>query len=332
MTAVGTAVVVVFGGLQVLRGHMTPGDLLVFVSYVTNMYKPVKTMARLSSRMSKATVSAERINEILEIEPEIRDDPDAVEARRLRGDIRFENVSFGYEGGKSILNNVSFHIPAGKRVALVGASGAGKSTIANLIIRLYDATAGRVLIDGIDVRKYQRESLRREVGVVLQDSILFGTTVRENLTYGKPDATDEEIEAAARQVHAHEFIAALPDGYDEVLGEGAATISGGQRQRLCLARALVKQPSILIMDEPTSAVDAESESLIRDAVGRVQEGKTMLLIAHQLYSVEDADHILVLKDGGIVEQGTHGELAARGGYYCELFRLEGPPALAARVA
>jgi ABC-type multidrug transport system fused ATPase/permease subunit len=323
VTAVGTAVVVLFGGIQALRGRVTPGDLLVFVSYVTTMYKPVKNMARLSARMSKASVSAERINEILEIEPEIRDDPDAIEARGLKGDIRFEHVSFGYEPGKPILDDVSFHVPAGKRVALVGSSGAGKSTIANLIIRLYDASSGRVLIDGTDVRRFQRESLRREVGVVLQDTVLFGTTIRENICYGKPEATDEEIEHAARQVHAHDFIAKLPDGYDEVLGEGGATISGGQRQRICLARALVKHPSILIMDEPTSAVDADSEALIRDAVRRVQEGKTMLLVAHQLYSVQDADLILVLKGGKIVEQGTHHELTARGGYYCELFRLGG---------
>ncbi len=330
VTAVGTAIVVLFGGVQALRGRVTPGDLLVFVSYVTTMYKPVKNMARLSARMSKASVSAERINEILEIEPEIRDDPDAIVARGLKGDIRFEHVSFGYEPGKPILDDVSFHIPAGRRVALVGSSGAGKSTIANLIIRLYDANAGRVLIDGTDVRRFQRESLRREVGVVLQDTVLFGTTIRENICYGKPEATDEEVEHAARQVHAHDFISKLPEGYHEVLGEGGATISGGQRQRICLARALVKHPSILIMDEPTSAVDADSEALIRDAVRRVQEGKTMLLVAHQLYSVQDADLILVLKGGKIVEQGTHQELAARGGYYCELFRLDGAPE--ARVA
>ncbi len=322
VTAVGTAIVAVFGGLQVIAGRMTPGDLLVFVSYVTGMYKPVKNMSRLSARMSKASVSADRIGEILEVEPEVRDAPDAIPARGLRGEIRFEHVTFGYEGDAPILRDVSFTIPAGKRVALVGASGAGKSTIANLIVRLYDASAGRVTIDGVDVRKYQRESLRREIGMVLQDTLLFGTTVRENIAYGKPDATDAEIEAAARQVHAHDFIMSLPEGYDEVLGEGGGTVSGGQRQRICLARALVKQPSILIMDEPTSAVDADSEALIRDAVHSAQAGKTTLVIAHQLYSVRDADWILVLRDGRIVEQGTHETLAARGGYYCELFRVD----------
>lgn len=317
----GTCLVVAFGGWQVLRGGMTPGDLLVFSTYIVNMYKPVRTMARLSARISRASASVERISEILEIEPEIRDAPDALEAKNLRGEVAFENVTFGYEPGKPILRNVSFRVPAGKRVALVGASGAGKSTVANLILRLYDPVEGQVLIDGTDVRQYQRESLRREVGVVLQDTVLFGISVRENIAYGKPDAGDEEIEQAAREVHAHDFIERLPEGYDEVLGEGGGTLSGGQRQRICLARALIKRPSILIMDEPTSAVDADSEALIRDAVRHLQEGKTTLLIAHQLYTVRDADLILVLKDGQVVESGTHAELSRRGGYYCELFRI-----------
>lgn len=321
VTAISTAIVVVFGGLLAMQAHMSPGDLLVFVAYVTGMYKPVKNMARLSARMSKASVSADRINEILEIEPEIQDAPDAIIAQGLRGEIRFEGVSFAYGDGTPILRNVSFTIPAGQHVALVGASGAGKSTIANLILRLYDPTEGRVLVDGIDVRKFQRASLRREIGVVLQDTVLFGTTVRENIAYGKPDATDVEIERAAREVHAHDFIAEFPDGYDEVLGEGGATLSGGQRQRICLARALIKTPSILLMDEPTSAVDADSEALIRDAVRRVQRGKTSLLIAHQLSSVREADRILVLRDGAIVEQGSHAELERLGGYYRELFRI-----------
>jgi ABC-type multidrug transport system fused ATPase/permease subunit len=325
VSAAGTAVGVLVGGYRVLDGAMTPGDLLVFVAYIREIYKPVRTMARISARFSKATVSAERISEILEIEPEITDAPDAVEAHGLRGEIVFDNVSFGYEPGKPILRDVSFRIPAGRRVALVGASGAGKSTIANLILRLYDTTGGRVLVDGVDVRRYRRESLRREIGVVLQDTILFGTTIRENIAYGKPEATDEEIEQAAREVHAHEFIASLPDGYDEELGEGGGTLSGGQRQRISLARALVKRPAILIMDEPTSAVDADAEALIRQAVHHLQEGKTTLLIAHQLYSVQGADWILVLKDGGIVEQGTHADLAALGGYYCELFRIAPSP-------
>jgi ATP-binding cassette, subfamily B, bacterial len=322
VSSFGTALVLAFGGWQVLRGTLTPGDLLVFTSYITNMYKPVRAMARLSARISRASASVDRISEILEIEPDIQDAPDAVEAKHFRGEIVFENVSFGYEPGKMILKNASFRIPAGKRVALVGSSGAGKSTIANLILRLYDAVEGRVLIDGVDVRQYQKESLRREIGVVLQDTVLFGISVRENIAYGKPDASIEEIERAAREVHAHDFIERLPEGYDEVLGEGGGTISGGQRQRICLARALIKRPSILIMDEPTSAVDADSEALIRDAVRHLQQGKTMLLIAHQLYSVKDADRILVLKDGSVVEQGTHEELARRGGYYSDLFRLK----------
>ena len=268
-------------------------------------------------------VSAERVSEILQIEPEIQDDPHAFEAVKLNGDIIFKNVYFDYgNGGKDILKDVSFTISSGQRVALVGASGVGKSTIISLILRLYAPREGIIFIDGMDIKNYQRESLRREIGIVLQDSLLLGATINENISYGKPDATQEEIEEAARQAHAHDFITALPDGYETILGERGSTLSGGQRQRISLARAVIKRPSILILDEPTSSVDTESEILIRKAIDELQKGKTMLIIAHHLSSIKDSDHILVLKDGEIIEQGTHDQLLSLNGYYSELFRLQ----------
>lgn len=321
ISACGICAAVLFGSLQVLKGLMTPGDVLVFASYLTNMYKPLKMVAKLSTKFSKAMVSAERISEILEVEAEIQDDPHAIKAVKLNGDIIFKNVYFDYGNGRDILKDVSFAISSGQRVALVGASGVGKSTIISLILRLYAPKEGVILIDGVDIKDYQRESLRREIGIVLQDSLLLGATINENISYGKPDATQEEIEEAARQAHAHDFITALPDGYETVLGERGSTLSGGQRQRISLARAIIKRPSILILDEPTSSVDAESEILIRNAIDHLQKGKTMLIIAHHLSSIKGSDHILVLKDGEIVEQGTHDQLLNQKGYYSELFRL-----------
>jgi ATP-binding cassette, subfamily B, bacterial len=322
ISAFGTAIVVMFGCLQAIDGKMTPGDVLVFASYMSQIYQPIRQITRLSTRFSRATVSIERINGILETEPDIQDDPNAISINQIHGDIAFDNVTFAYVDGKKILDNVSFRIKPGERVALVGASGAGKSTIANLIIRLYDPQKGAVLIDRQNIKQYQRTSLRQEIGVVLQDPVLFGTSIKENIAYGRPDATQEEIEQAAKQVHAHDFIMALPDGYDTLMAESGNTLSGGQRQRISLARALIRQASILIMDEPTSAVDAQSQALIRDAMTRLQQGRTILLIAHQFHTIRDFDRILVLKNGKIVEDGSHNNLMQLGGYYHELYKLQ----------
>jgi ATP-binding cassette subfamily B protein/subfamily B ATP-binding cassette protein MsbA len=322
VSAVGTVGVVLYGSIQVINHQITPGDVLVFLSYLASMYKPIRDMAKLSAKFSKAVVSAGRINDILKIEPEIVDGPHAVEVSDLKGEIIFQNVSFDYGGGRDVLKEVSFRIAPGQKVALVGASGAGKSTVVSLILRLHDPHQGSVLIDGFDVKRYQRESLRRRIGIVLQDSVLFGATIQENISYGKPDATQEEIEEAARQAHADDFIMALPDKYETVLGERGVTLSGGQRQRIAIARAIVKKPSILILDEPTSAVDAESARRVGEAIEKLQKGKTILAIVHQFSSIKSFDHILVLKNGVLVEQGTHEELLLRKGYYFELFQLQ----------
>lgn len=319
LKACGTASAILFGSFQVLKGNMTPGDVFIFAAYMKNMYSPVQKVARLSVKFSKAMASAQRISVLLETEPEILDRPQATKARHLKGEISFNHVSFGYDPDHPVFNRISFSVLPGQRVALVGSSGAGKSSIAKLILRLYDIQEGEILIDGIDIRDYQRASLRHEIGVVVQDSILFGTTIRENISYGKPDATQEEIEESARQAYAHDFITALPDGYETTLGERGSTLSGGQRQRIGLARAIIKRPPILILDEPTSAVDAESAQLIHKSMDRFQKGKTSLVIIHQFKSIEEYDQIIVLKKGEVVEQGSHQTLIDQNGYYQELY-------------
>ena len=321
--AVGLWATVLFGALLVLKGQMTPGDVLVFTAYLNDMYKPLRNLAKISTRFSRAVVSMHRIGEILDTEPEVWDSESAIQASHLRGEIIFDHVAFDYENGKEVLKDISFTISPGQRVALVGPSGSGKSTIANLILRFYHAKKGLITIDGVNIERYQRESLRREIGTVLQDTVLFGASVRENIAYGKPDATLEEIEEAAKQAHAHEFITALPQGYETILSERGRTLSGGQRQRICLARAIIKHPSILILDEPTSAIDAESASLIHEAVERLREGKTTLVIAHHFSELESFDQILVLRKGKLVEQGTHAQLLSRKGDYYKMFRLHG---------
>jgi ABC-type multidrug transport system fused ATPase/permease subunit len=322
LKAAGLWATVLFGALLALRNEMTPGDVLIFTAYLNDMYKPLRNLAKLSTRYSRAMVSVKRIQEIFETEPEARDDASAVVAPRLKGEIVFDHVSFDYGNGRKVLDDVSFSIAPGQRVALVGPSGSGKSTIASLLLRFYDARSGEIMVDGADIRRYSRESLRREIGIVLQDSILFGASIRENIAYGKPDASQEEIVEAARQAYAHGFIASLPEGYDTIIGERGATLSGGQRQRICLARAIIKQPSALILDEPTSAVDAESAGLIHDALERLQRGKTTLVIAHNFAAMEKFDLILVLKNSRLIEQGTHEQLLEQGGRYYRLYQRQ----------
>ena len=324
--AAGTALVVLFGSLEVLNGRMTPGTVLVFSTYLHSLYRPIRQIARLSTRLSAAAVSARRINDVLEMVPEIEDAPDAIDARHLRGEIAFDRVCFAYAGGEPVLDDVSFRVRAGQRVALVGASGAGKSTIASLILRLYQPASGSIRLDDVDIRHYRRESMRREISMVLQESLLFGATVRENIAYGKLDATDAEIEAAARAANAHTFIRRLEGGYDAVLGERGATLSGGQRQRLAIARAMIRDAPILLLDEPMTGLDRRSQSRVQEAIDRLAAGRTTLLITHDVQSASTADRILVLHRGRIADTGTHEELLARSEIYRTLFRLAGAPA------
>ena len=311
-TAVGTAGTVLAGSLLALKGQITPGDLLVFVAYVNGLYRPIKDLGKIWAKFSRAKASAERIGEVFAIEPDIVDFPDAIEAADLKGNIAFDHVTFGYEKTALLLDDVSINIRAGERVALIGASGAGKSTLVSLLLRLYEPQGGVIRIDNRNLAAYTRESLRREIGIVLQDTILFGASIRENIAYGKPDATLEEIQRAAMAAHAHEFITQQTDGYDALVGERGCMLSGGQRQRICLARALIKNPSILILDEPTSAVDPESAAAIDRALAENQSGKTQLVIGHQFSTLARFDRVLALKDSKLIEiDAKDKQMAAR---------------------
>lgn len=318
VSAIGLFALLVFGSLQALDGKITPGSLLVFAAYMTALNAPIRALAKLSAKISRSVVSANRIAEILDVQPEIKDKHGAIEAKNLRGEISFQNVSFDYGDDRKILKNVSFQIPAGKKAALLGVSGAGKSTIISLILRFYDARTGEIFIDSVKIKDYRRESLRGEIGIVLQDTILFGASVRENIAYGKDNATDDEIILAAKAANAHEFIIKLPHGYDTILGERGGTLSGGQRQRLAIARAFIRNVPVLILDEPMTGLDAESETLVRDATRRLMKGKTCLLITHDLQNAAEADVILLLEEGRIVEQGSHADLMRHSNRYQSL--------------
>jgi ATP-binding cassette subfamily B protein len=307
------------GGALVLKGQLTVGTLVAFLGYVGGLFGPVLGLSGVYKTLRTARVSVEEVYGILDAQDLLGDAPDAREVIGLRGDVEWRGVRFAYHrGGPPLLDGIDLHVRAGERLAIVGPSGSGKSTLVALVQRFYDPDAGSVRVDGIDVKKLKQISLRRQIGVVFQDSLLFNESVLANIAYGRPGATRAQIEAAARAANAHEFVSRLPDGYDTVVGERGSRLSVGERQRISIARTLLKDPAILILDEPTSALDAESEHLVQQALERVTRGRTSLVIAHRLSTVVDADRIVVLKTGRIVEEGRHGDLVARGGYYATL--------------
>ncbi|MBO4852684.1 MAG: ABC transporter ATP-binding protein, partial [Schwartzia sp.] len=308
--ALGVTVIIWFGGMEVVDGVITAGTLVAFLTYAVNLANPVKRLSRIYAQIQKAMAGADRVFALLDMEETVTDAPDAKALPPVDGRVCFSDVSFSYREDVPALSNLTFTAEPGQMIAFVGPSGAGKSTVANLIPRFYDVTGGSITIDGHDVRDVTTDSLRTQIGIVPQETVLFSATVRENIRYGRLDATDAEIEAAARDAGAHEFIMALPGGYDTEIGERGANLSGGQRQRIAITRAILKDPRILILDEATSALDTESEKIVHAALDRLMIGRTSFVIAHRLSTIIGADRIYVLDGGRIREQGTHEELLA----------------------
>ena len=322
LAAIGTCLVLGYGARLALDGEISAGDLIIFLAYLSKMYKPMRDLSKMGDTVSKATVSYERIQEVLNTVSRVRDSPGARRAQQFNGKIEFDRVSFSYNPDHPILEELSFQIEPGQVAAFVGPSGAGKSTIISLIPRFYDPTSGQVKIDGADIRSYTLRSLREQMSFVLQDTVLFRIPIWQNIAYGRPEAQRDEIIRAAQQANAHDFIEKMPQGYDTMVGERGVTLSGGQRQRIAIARAVVRNTPILILDEPTSGLDAESEQLVFEALGRLMEGKTCVVIAHHLATIQRADVIFVVKDSRIAERGTHAELLAAGGLYSGLYELQ----------
>ena len=322
LAALAVTVIVWFGGYEVVNGVITAGALVAFLTYAVNLANPVKRISRVYGAIQKAMAGADRVFAIMDLPETIVNRPGAKDLPPVRGEVVFDDVTFAYEEGNDALSQVSFSAAPGQMIAFVGPSGAGKSTIANLIPRFYEVSAGAIRIDGYDVRDVTMESLRGQIGIVPQETMLFSATVRENIRYGRLDATEEEILQAAKDANAHEFIMALPEGYETKIGERGLNLSGGQRQRIAIARAILKDPRILILDEATSALDTESEKVVQAALDRLMIGRTSFVIAHRLSTVFNADQIYVIEGGRIHEHGTHEALLAAGGLYSNLYHIQ----------
>ena len=325
VTMMGPILLMGAGAVMVVQGTLSLGTLVAFLAYAASFYHPISGLTDINNTFQRAIAAGARVFEVLDAEPDIQDAPDAIEPQRITGAVTFEHVSFAYTAGEEVLHDITFHMRPGEMVALVGPSGAGKTSIANLLCRFYDPSKGTVLVDNHDLRTVKLRWLRTQMATVLQDTFLFNTTVRDNLLYAKPDATDEELIAAAKVAYAHDFIMEMPKGYETEIGERGVRLSGGQKQRLALARAILANPRILILDEATSSVDAEAEYLIQQALEEVLKGRSALVIAHRLSTVRRADKIIALEDGHIREVGSHEELTQTGGLYSQLYRRQLEP-------
>ncbi|MDV7190267.1 ABC transporter ATP-binding protein [Mycolicibacterium fortuitum] len=322
VVAACTAVVLWRGSALILAGAMTAGTLTVFISYLASFFKPVQDLAKLTNTIAMASVGVDRVNALLTAETSVEEKPDAIDAGRIKGAISFERVAFSYDSATPVLRDVTFEVEPGQLVGVVGHTGSGKSSLVSLIPRFYDPSMGTVRVDGVDLREYKLHELRSQIAYVLQDTVLFRGTIRDNIAFGRPDADHDEIVEMAKLANAHEFISEMPQGYDSPVGERGLTLSGGQRQRIGIARALIRDSPILILDEPTAALDAESERLVMSALQRLMKDRTVITIAHRLSTIRDADKIVVLEEGRVVEQGTHTKLLTAGGRYAELHRIQ----------